>query len=595
MSDLRTVLVETLRQQMATAASLPGWIEELNTSVFPVLPWLTARRDAGDIRDAVAQMILADVLGVRVHTSVDPGDVDQGFVRQIPIHFVRRHRLLGLKPSSGVMPIVTDWPRNPCVFDHLGAILRTPVRIELAPATAIETGAHLAYAEQDSDFDSVLGTAADVRSSEPAVVFAEDGDLLDSSNRSPVIKLVNMMLFEAVKRLASDVHVQPLASHVQVRYRMDGVLYDFVQVPSDLLDEVISRIKVIGRMDIAEKRLAQDGRTTVTVGERSIDLRISIIPTSYGERAVIRLLDKSARLYELPDLGMAGHDQSRFEELIQRTHGIILVTGPTGSGKSTTLYAALQRLDASVKNIITLEDPIEYQLPGISQVQVSSKKGMTFATGLRSVLRQDPDIIMVGEIRDQETARMAVQSSLTGHLVFSTLHTNNAAGAVSRLLDLGIEPYLVASSLLGSLAQRLVRKVCDACRVMVPLTSDDLRILQLRAGCIGTRVPQARGCEACGGTGYRGRRGIFEFLGVNEEVRELIVKRAKTSEIEQLGMVSGMRTLRQDAVRKLLIGETTIEEITRVTHEDSFSEENLEFGGTSEAKVPAESLPNQVL
>src|SRR5258706_4051078 len=283
-------------------------------------------------------------------------------------------------------------------------------------------------------------------------------DLLDNASRAPVIKLVNLILFEAVKSNASDVHVQPYEDRLMVRTRIDGVLYDAFSLPKNIQEEVISRVKVMGRMNIAEKRLSQDGRATVQVGERNIDLRIASLPTSYGERIVIRLLDKSTRLYSLPEIGMDERTLGRFGQLINVEHGLILVTGPTGSGKSTTLYSVLRQLNSKEKNILTLEDPIEYQLDGISQTQVSDKKGMTFASGLRSVLRQDPDIIMVGEIRDLDTATMAIQSSLTGHLVFSTLHTNDAASAVTRLLDLGIEPYLVASSVVGVLAQRLVRR-----------------------------------------------------------------------------------------------------------------------------------------
>ncbi len=353
-----------------------------------------------------------------------------------------------------------------------------------------------------------------------------------------------------------------------MRLRIDGVLYDYVEPPQGLLDEIVSRIKVIGKMDIAEKRLAQDGRTTVSIGDRLVDLRISSLPTSHGERVVVRLLDKSARLYKLPELGMNERDLSRFRTLIRRTHGILLVTGPTGSGKSTTLYAALQELNCKELNILTLEDPIEYQLPGISQTQVSDKKGMTFATGLRTVLRQDPDVIMVGEIRDEATARMAVQSALTGHLVFSTLHTNDAAGTVTRLLDLGIEPYLVASSLLAVLAQRLVRTVCPACAETICLPPDPIRRLHVPWGDDALAVSHGRGCERCLQTGYYERSGVFELLVVDAAIRTLIQQRAEAAAIKQAAVAAGMATLRHDALLKLKAGRTTVEEVLRVTHED---------------------------
>src|SRR5437762_3366916 len=325
------------------------------------------------------------------------------------------------------------------------------------------------------------------------------------------------MLFEAVKSNASDVHIQPYEERLVVRTRVDGVLYDAFTLPKNVQEEVVSRVKVMGRMNIAEKRLAQDGRATVQIGDRVVDLRIASLPTSFGERIVIRLLDKSARLYELPDLGMDPIALARFSKLISAEHGLILVTGPTGSGKSTTLYAALQQINSKECNVITLEDPIEYALDGVSQIQVSEKKGMTFASGLRSVLRQDPDVIMVGEIRDRETAAMAIQSALTGHLVFSTLHTNDAASAVTRLLDLGIEPYLLASSLRGVLAQRLVRRVCAQCAAPYEPSALELQWLGVsREQTAGMRL--GPGCPACRQTGYRGRFGAFELLLIDDSV-----------------------------------------------------------------------------
>jgi general secretion pathway protein E len=621
----------------------------------------------GLIEEADYLSLLTEAASLAVRAHIEPEEIDPRFAEVIPIHYARRFQIIGLRAVGGVMPLVTADPSDASIAGYVGALLGTPVRWELARGSVVQQAINAVYATQESDFSGVLSERDVLLDAEPG---ADDEDLLNSASRAPVIKLVNMLLFEAVKREASDVHVQPYATHVKARFRIDGVLYDFLDIPVNMLDEVVSRIKVIGKMDIAEKRIAQDGRTTVTVGERQIDLRISIIPTCHGERAVLRLLDKSARLFELGELGMSAADRERFAGLIRRTHGIILVTGPTGSGKSTTLYAALLDLDCGAKNILTLEDPIEYRLAGISQMQVSSKKGMTFATGLRAVLRQDPDIIMVGEIRDEETARMAVQSSLTGHLVLSTLHTNNAAGAVSRLLDLGIEPYLVASSLIASVAQRLVRVVCPYCSREEALSGEEARGLgvgweatfgvdrgspPVRGGATGgggedrgsktgsggwsracggdacdgsgqvggahptevggahptevggahptevgmahptevgmahpTEVGMAHptefgvvhhtrgagavvrgavGCEWCSMTGYRGRRGVFELLVVDEAIRELIVQRAKSSAIERCAMAAGMRTLRQDAYRKLSEGVTTLEEVSRVTNE----------------------------
>jgi general secretion pathway protein E len=374
------------------------------------------------------------------------------------------------------------------------------------------------------------------------------------------------MLFEAVKGGASDVHIQPYENRLVVRFRIDGVLFDAFDVPKPTQEEVVSRIKVIGKMNIAEKRLPQDGRATVQVGDRRIDLRIASLPGSHGERVVLRLLDKSARLYTLPEVGMDDRALIDFREIIRMEHGLILVTGPTGSGKSTTLYAALQEINSRDRNVVTLEDPIEYQIDGISQTQINTKKGLTFAAGLRSVLRQDPDIIMVGEIRDEETAVMAIQSALTGHLVFSTLHTNDAASAVTRLLDLGIEPYLISSSLLAVLAQRLVRKVCGDCLENRQPTKEELGFLNEGGNLTKVQtLAHGRGCSNCRDTGYRGRIGLFELLAINDEVRSKMQGRANASEIRDTALSHGMKLLRDDGIAKLIRGATTVDEVGRVT------------------------------
>jgi general secretion pathway protein E len=426
-----------------------------------------------------------------------------------------------------------------------------------------------AYQQRGGQAQAVIDTLQPADREQVLKELAEQAgreDLLDVSGRAPVIKLVNLILFEAVQALASDVHVQPYEQELVVRLRVDGVLYDSFRLPKELQEEIVSRLKVMGRMNIAEKRLAQDGRATVQVGDRIIDLRIASLPTSHGERVVIRLLDKSARLYRLSELGMPQPTLQRFAKLINLEHGLLLVTGPTGSGKTTTLYAALKELDAAAHNILTLEDPIEYQLEGISQTQVSEKKGMTFASGLRSVLRQDPDVIMVGEIRDKETATMAIQSALTGHLVFSTLHTNDAASAVTRLLDLGIEPYLVASCLVGVLAQRLVRRVCGHCATEAQPSEEALAWLGVSGRAATPAMRQGRGCPSCRGSGYRGRIGIFELLVVDEPVRRHIQARSPASVIRGAAVEHGsMRTLREDGVEKVLAGISTVDEVERVT------------------------------
>jgi general secretion pathway protein E len=494
--------------------------------------------------------------------------VSHEFLSAVPIAFARRHALMGLAGEDGDLSVALSDPTQLSQLDALAKILGKRVRPLFAPRGEILRMVNAAYQKRVGqaqeiierlDRDQVLRELDRVGANE---------DLLDIAARAPVIKLVNLVLFEAVMRRASDVHFQPYGDRLVVRLRIDGMLHDVFDPPKALQAEVISRLKIMGSMNIAEHRIPQDGRATVEVGDRIVDLRIASMPTAFGERAVVRLLDKSLRLYELTELGMPGAVLEPFRRIIHADHGIVLVTGPTGSGKSTTLYAALQELNAKELNIVTLEDPIEYRLEGISQTQVSDRKGMTFASGLRSVLRQDPDIIMVGEIRDAETAQMAIQSALTGHLVFSTLHTNDASGAVARMLDLGVEPYLLASSLLGVLAQRLVRRICPNCRVPFHPDDQQWRLWQMEP--TGDELFRGSGCDQCLQTGYRERVGVFELLTVDEPVREAILQRSKASTIKGLGVEAGMVTLRTDGLAKVARGVTTMEEAARVTGRDEF-------------------------
>ena len=486
------------------------------------------------------------------------------FVRALDIGFVRRHQLMGLIRDDQPFVAICDrqgWRQVDVIrrmlAPELPVLVTTPEQLQEVINRAYEAQTGRTQELIDSfDRDAVLSEIKSLDGHE---------DLLDTAGRAPVIKLVNLILFEAVKNGASDIHIQPYENRVVVRQRIDGVLFDAFEIPKALQGEVATRIKVLGRMDIAEKRLPQDGRATVQVGDRLIDLRIASLPTSHLERVVIRLLDKSARLYTLGELGMHEQALCGFRELIQLDHGLILVTGPTGSGKSTTLYASLQEINTTNQNVLTLEDPIEYQLEGVSQTQINEKKGMTFARGLRNVLRQDPDIIMVGEIRDRETAVMAIQASLTGHLVFSTLHTNDAASAVTRLLDLGIEPYLVSSSLVAVLAQRLVRRICESCKELVPPDQGQLHLARLGASRNGRPIYQGRGCRQCRQTGYRGRVGLFELLVMNDDCRELVQHRGNAAGIRRAARQAGMALLSDDGLSKVLSGLTTVDEVLRVT------------------------------
>jgi general secretion pathway protein E len=487
------------------------------------------------------------------------------FLAQIPIAFARQHKVLGFMGEAGQLLLaIADAARGLAQAQIVGRFLKRAITPVIVPEAEILSAINEAYQQRTGQAQAMIDKMDRGAVLDEVRRLGAREDLLDNSSRAPVIKLVNLILFEAVKSNASDVHVQPYEERLMVRTRVDGVLYDAFELPKHVQEEVISRVKVMGRMNIAEKRLPQDGRATVQIGDRIVDLRIASLPTSFGERVVIRLLDKSARLYDLAEIGMDPVTLARFGDLIGVEHGLLLVTGPTGSGKTTTLYSALKRINAREKNVLTLEDPIEYQLEGISQTQVSEKKGMTFASGLRSVLRQDPDVIMVGEIRDRETANMAIQSSLTGHLVFSTLHTNDAASAVTRLLDLGIEPYLVASSVVAVMAQRLVRRICPQCARPYSPDAAELSWLGVSREAAGD-MKKGAGCASCRNTGYRGRMGTFELLVIDENVRRLIQNRATASEIKDAAMIAGMRTLRDDGVAKVLAGQTTTSEVERVT------------------------------
>ena len=545
------------------------------------LAQLTQAARTAKLPDAEINRAVATALGVPYIDNLSSYPTASNFVSSIPIAFARQHGVLGLADNDGQLIVALS---DPAHWEQLQVVSRTlgkPVSPLFAPPNIIAAAISEAYQQRTGQAQDFIEKLDRTEVLDELASIAGREDLLDNASRAPVIKLVNLMLFEAVKSNASDVHIQPYEDRLMISTRIDGVLYDSFTLPKGIQEEVISRVKVMGRMNIAEKRLSQDGRATVEIGERNVDLRIASLPTSYGERVVIRLLDKSTRLYSLPEIGMDERTLIRFRQLITVEHGLILVTGPTGSGKSTTLYSALRQLNSKEKNILTLEDPIEYQLDGISQTQVSEKKGMTFASGLRSVLRQDPDIIMVGEIRDLETATMAIQSSLTGHLVFSTLHTNDAASAVTRLLDLGIEPYLVASSVVGVLAQRLVRRICHDCGKPYQPNDTELRWLNVPESAT-SRMRQGAGCAACRQTGYRGRLGTFELLVLDDEVRKLVGSRATASAIKDAGLRSGTRTLRDDGIEKILAGSTTIAEVERVTLEPEFID--------PPAVIPAQSV-----
>ena len=467
----------------------------------------------------------------------------------------RRYQALPIAERDGAVTIAIADPMAFETFDSLSFLLKREVEF------ICTTPEQLAQA-----LDQYYG---------PAEGEAQPGDAVnigaeDEEGDAPIIKMVTTLLLEAYKNRASDIHLEPLEKSFRVRFRIDGVLQEMQSPPKKLQAAIISRVKIMtGTMSIAEKRLPQDGRIQVKIGKNAIDLRVSTVPTVHGESIVMRILDKSALLLGLPELGFLSDDQLQFEQLIQLPDGIILVTGPTGSGKTTTLYACLNYINRPDRKLITVEDPVEYQMSGINQVQVNSEIGMTFPAALRSMLRQAPNIIMIGEIRDAETAAIAINASLTGHLVLSTLHTNDAPSAIPRLVDIGVQPFLVSSSMRAAIAQRLVRKLCPKCKAPTELSDYELQTLGLEASQMASAQPMKPvGCEACRGRGFKGRMGIFEMFVIDDEVRHMINNNASTIALRQRARELGMRTLREDGVRKVLSGLTTAEEVITTTMTD---------------------------
>lgn len=488
------------------------------------------------------------------------------FLSSFPIRVLLTHHLLPLREDNGQVVVATGR-----VFDTTGLDeLRLACGRDLKPALA-------PVAEIDRCMKRLLGIGADTLQSmasenEGVKVVEEPGDDMDltiAAEDASIIRFVNQILAEALELRATDVHVEPFESQLRVRYRIDGLLQE-ANIPADVRRyhaAIVSRLKILSHLDIAEKRLPQDGRIRVKVAGRDIDLRVSVIPMIHGEAVVLRILDRGDARFGMEHLGMSNDDRAVFERILELPHGIVLVTGPTGSGKTTSLYTALSRINSVDRKIITIEDPVEYQLAGINQIQVSTKTGLSFAAGLRAILRHDPDVVLIGEIRDRETAEIAVQASLTGHLVFSTLHTNDAPSATTRLIDMGIEPYLVASSLEMVAAQRLVRVICPKCKELTPTA--DLAAMRAELGDqVPERVYRGRGCRNCMGTGYRGRTGVFELMPVTEELRAMILERESSGKMRQLALRQGMHSLREDGWRLVAEGRTTIEEVVRVTKDE---------------------------
>lgn len=501
---------------------------------------------------------------------VDLGNylIDPKILSMVPEVLAKKHQMIPLFKTGDSLTIATADPLNVVALDELR--MKTKSNIEVAVATETEIrNAISQYYGTGGSIDDII-KSIDVKS----LTIEEDKEEIETeklrnmAEEAPIIKLVNLLIMQAIREKASDIHIEPEEESLKIRFRVDGILYDHASIPKHLQAAVLSRMKIMSDLNIATKRIPQDGRFRLSMDAGTIDMRVSSMPTVFGENIVMRLLDQTSILIGLEQLGFDELNLEKFKDLIKKPHGIILVTGPTGSGKTTTLYAALNTINTPDKNIITIEDPVEYQLKGVRQSQINTKAGLTFANGLRSILRQDPDVIMVGEIRDLETAEIAVQAALTGHLVFSTLHTNDAPSSLTRLIDMGVEPFLISSSVIGIIAQRLVRTICGACRQAYIPSKEVIAELAVPIPEKDVKFYRGVGCKECKNTGYKGRIGIFEFLLLTDKIRDLILAKTTSSQIKHLAQELGMKSLREDGVSKVLSGMTTIDEVIRVTQMD---------------------------
>jgi type IV pilus assembly protein PilB len=522
-----------------------------------------------DMVDQVSIMkTLATQFGMEYFPSLKGVDIDQEVVDMVPGETAQDFKVMPVYQVDGVLTVAMADPMDLDTIDSLHHILNREVKGAIADPKDIETCIATYYARStrlETMMQEVTQSAIDVEiSEETQAVFADDG--ASTEEDAPIIRLVSLLIIQAFRMRSSDIHIEPMDGYLRVRYRIDGVLHQMESPPRKLQSAIVQRIKLMAEMKIDEKNVPQDGRIQINVMGRDLDLRVSTVPSVHGESVVMRILDKENLSMGLPQLGFLSDDKAAFDKLIRLADGIILVTGPTGSGKTTSLYACLNEINTPDRKIITVEDPVEYQMSGINQVAVRADIGLTFSNALRSILRQAPNIIMIGEIRDMETAEIAVNASLTGHLVFSTLHTNDAPSAVTRLSDIGVKPFLVASSVRAIMAQRLVRNICEKCREPYAASTQDLRLL----GANGEQLREAQlfkgsGCEMCQNTGYRGRKGIFEIFLINEEVQHMIYDQVTSTELRIKARELGMRTLREDGLRKVIAGITTLDEVFRVT------------------------------
>lgn len=512
---------------------------------------------------------LGDKFSIPYKNEIKETEIEQELALKVPIAYAKKYELLPIKRENGAVLVATPDPLNISAIDDLRILLDSNVKLCITSSNNIIDLINRLHSREMNKAEDTVEELNEDDISFLSSEIEEPEDLLDVTDDAPIIRLVNSMFSQAIRDRASDIHIEPFEKELVVRFRIDGVLYNILNIKKRFHASISSRVKVMAGLNIAEKRLPQDGRIKLKIAGKDIDTRVSVIPVAFGERIVLRLLHRENVLLGLEDIGLSGENLDKINNLITKPHGIILVTGPTGSGKTTTLYSCLSKINSPDKNIITIEDPIEYQLKGIGQIQVNAKINLTFANGLRSVLRQDPDIILVGEIRDTETAEIAIQASLTGHLVFSTLHTNDAAGAITRLIDMKVEPFLVSSSVIAILAQRLVRVLCPDCRIKYTPDAEEIKRLELgKMEAKDIHFYRAGGCDKCTNTGYLGRTGIYELMIIDDDIRPLIMKDTDSSTIKAMAVKKGMKTLRQDGAINVMKGITTVDEIVRVTQRE---------------------------
>ncbi len=541
-----------------------GELKRSGKTMFQIL------QDFGIMEADDILQVQANYLGVEV-VSLKGMEIPKAALATIPGNSAKMYRCVPVSLEGNTLRLAFEDPMDPGKIDEVGFVAKKDIQLVVVHPAEIQAALDKYYGEESSeDVDKILAElGGDDKITEEATFAAEtsDEDLLASlANEAPIVRFVNLVLFQAVKDRASDIHFEPFETEFRIRYRVDGALYEMSPPPKHLALPVVSRIKVMANLNISERRLPQDGRINYKLGNKEIDLRVSTLPTAFGESVVLRVLDRSSVNLELESLGFPKNVFDFVSEVIQRPNGIFVVTGPTGCGKTTTLYSCLRRVNAIDTKLLTAEDPVEFDIEGIMQVAISEAVGMTFGKALRSFLRQDPDIIMVGEMRDLETAQIAIQASLTGHLVLSTLHTNDAPGAVTRLVDMGTEPFLVSSTLMGVLGQRLVRTICKNCRTPFEPTEQQLSMLNLSPHDLGDKVfYYGRGCSTCNDTGYKGRKGIYELLICGDTIRTMITERAPTVVMRQKAVELGMVTLREDGLRSIFDGATTIEEVVKYT------------------------------